>query len=98
MAETIANGLDSATATVEQILAPMGLMEGDNAVAKRMAFGAVVGGAVVSFFKPSGMFDEAGNARPWSLQVGQNYTGPTPTSFPWWTASVVGAFIFGTLI
>jgi hypothetical protein len=94
----MADLLSNATGAVEDVLAPLGLMQGENAVAKRMAFGALLGGVIVSFFKPGNMFDDHGNARPWSLQVGSNYAGPEPTSFPWWTASIAGAVIFSTLI
>lgn len=94
----LAQALDSTIGTVESVLEPMGLMCGEGCVAKRMMLGAVLGGAVVSFFKPSSMFDSSGNARPWSLQVAPNYSGPDPTNFPWWTGSVVGAFVLGVLI
>lgn len=98
MADAFGSALSNATGAVEDVLAPLGLMQGECAVAKRMFFGGLVGGFIVSFFKPSSMFDDHGNARPWSLQVGENYSGPSPTSFPWWTASVAGAVFFSTCI
>lgn len=85
--------------TVEQTLVPLGLMTGEYAVPKRMGFGLVLGGMVVSWLKPSPMFSPDGRIRPWTVfQMDPGCDGVLPTNTPWWIGPVVGAFLFGVLI
>jgi len=75
----------------------MGLMTGEYAVPKRMIVGALAGAFIVTYFKPSMMF-EGGEPRPWSVTTKTGDTGVEPTSIPWWAVPVAGAFIGGVLI
>jgi len=91
MATTIVDG-------VERFFDGMGLMTGEYAVPKRMVVGGLIGAFLVTYFKPSVMF-EAGRPRPWSIMSDANtMDSPAPTSIPWWVAPAAGAFIGGVLI
>ncbi len=94
MADTIAPVVD----TIEQTLRPLGLMSGENAIPKRMAFGGVLGGMVVSWLKPAAMFSADGRPRPWKWLDNTASNGIEPTNTPWFLGPVVGAFFFGVLI
>lgn len=92
---------DKIVGTIEQVFSPLGLMSGDGAILKRFALGAVLGGVVVVLIKPSAMFDDAGNARPWSFLMSegqQQLSTAAPTSIPWITGPIIGALIFGAFI
>lgn len=94
MAEALAPVVD----TVEKTLTPLGLMTGEYAIPKRMLFGGVIGGAVVSWIKPPQMFT-GGRPRPWSaFQKVADANGLEPTSTPWFLGPIAGAFVFGVLI
>ncbi len=82
--------------TTERVLAPLGLMTGEYAIPKRMITGGLVGALIVSYLKPSSMYYH-GQPRPWSLLTGDDSSIP-PTNFPWYFASLIGAFILGVLI
>lgn len=87
--------------TVEEVLSPLGLMSGDNAILKRYLLGFLFFSSLAAFFKPGIMFDEIGNARPWSLlnkATDQETVGPAPTPFPWYAAGFLGAVMFGVCI
>jgi hypothetical protein len=95
----MANTIAPLVNTVEQTLLPLGLMTGTYAVPKRMVFGAVVGGAVVSWLKPGAMFSPDGRMRPWNVsQPDPGCDGVLPTNTPWWIGPGIGAFLFGVLI
>lgn len=83
--------------TLERFFDGMGLMTGEGAIIKRILFGAVLGGFLVTYLKPALMF-ENGVPRPFSLITSPTETGIKPTMLPWWSAAVVGAFISGFLI
>lgn len=83
--------------TLERFFDGMGLMTGEGAIIKRILFGAVLGGFLVTYLKPSIMF-ENGVQRPFALLTGPSEGGITPTYTPWWTAAVLGAFVAGFLI
>lgn len=81
----------------------LGLMTGELAVVKRMVFGAGVAMGIVWLMKPAIMFDKnTGVARPWtyfqSKDENQNNNKLEPTSFPWFVAPIIGAFVLGVLI
>ena len=50
----------------ERFFDGLGLMTGEFAISKRMIVGGLLGAFVVTYFKPSYMF-ESGQPRPWSL-------------------------------
>jgi hypothetical protein len=84
--------------TTEKVLTPLGLMEGESAVPKRMLAGAVVGGIVVALLKPDSMF-ENGTPRPWSFTAGSGPTqGPKPTTTPWFIVPALGAIFLGLFV
>lgn len=80
----------------ERFFDGMGLMTGEAAIPKRMMVGALAGAFLVTYFKPSLMF-EAGRARPWGLTAPSN-SELDPTMFPWWFVPIIGAFVGGVLI
>lgn len=81
---------------IERFFDGMGLMTGDNAIPKRMIVGALAGAFIITYFKPSLMF-EAGQPKPWSMTATQT-TEMSSTPIPWWTAPIAGAVIAGVLI
>jgi hypothetical protein len=93
MTEVLLNITDK----MEKTLVPWGLMEGEYCVPKRMLLGGVLGGAAVTWIKPSLMFTETGEPRPWSL-LDNPAAGPPPTGLPWWFGPIIGAFLLGVLI
>jgi len=58
MTEQVVSGL-------ERFFDGLGLMTGDFAIQKRMIIGALIGGFLVTYIKPSIMF-EGGKAKPWA--------------------------------
>lgn len=80
---------------LESSLDKVGLMTGNNAVAKRMAFGGLVGGFITTYFKPSFMFMPNGEPRQWAM-ISTNEQ--ESTWFPWWTGAVIGGFSLGVLV
>ncbi len=89
-----------ATAVVEgleRFFDGMGLMTGNGAIPKRMIIGAMIGGFLITYFKPKVAF-EAGQPRPWVLSSADGSIGPEPTYVPWWVAPVSGAVVGGVLI
>lgn len=89
MATTVVSGL-------ERFFDGMGLMTGNGAIPKRMIIGAMIGGFLVTYFKPKISF-EAGQPRPWVL-FSDGSLGPEPTVAPWWMAPATGAIVGGILI
>jgi hypothetical protein len=87
---------DSFIAGMEKNLDKVGLMTGDNAIKKRFIFGAVLGGILVTYIKPSCMFDN-GVPREWKL-FHKEGDGITPTWFPWWTVPLFFSMFFGMLV
>ncbi len=84
--------------TTENVLMPLGLMEGDAAVPKRMLVGAVLGSMLILLIKPSSMF-ENGVARPWTFLSGSEPTqGPRPTSTPWFIVPGMTAIFLGMFV
>jgi hypothetical protein len=82
--------------STEKALDGIGLMTGNNAIQKRIAFGAIIGGLLVSYIKPDFMF-ENGVPRPWKVFPDKN-NPITPTWIPWWIAPVLFAFFFGVCV
>lgn len=63
-----------------------------------MIRGAVTGGVIAAgmmTLKPAMMFDEAGNALPWSLTAPE---GVRSTALPWWMPAAFGFIVGGVLI
>ncbi len=89
MATTLVSGL-------ERFFDGMGLMTGNGAIPKRMIIGAMIGGFLVTYFKPQVAF-ESGMPRPWTL-MSDGKSGPDPTLVPWWMAPTAGAVVGGVLI
>lgn len=84
--------------TTEKVLTPLGLMEGQSAVPKRMLAGGVLGGILIALIKPNSMF-ENGVARPWSFTAGSGPTkGPKPTSTPWFIVPAISAVFLGLFV
>jgi hypothetical protein len=88
--------METAIDGAERFFDGMGLMTGSMAIPKRMMIGGLVGAFLVTYFKPSAMF-EAGKPRPWSMFGGSD-KGPETTLIPWWSVPALGAFIGGVLI
>jgi hypothetical protein len=80
----------------ERFFDGMGLMTGDYAVPKRAVIGLLVGGFLVTYFKPALMF-EGGQPRQWSLLQTQG-DASTPTAVPWWSLPLAGAVIAAVLV
>lgn len=86
-------------ATAENVLLPLGLMNGPYAIPKRIVVGAVLGAALVTFFKPSLMFTSTGVPKPWAYwNQGTDTCGVQSTWFPWYGASLLGSIILGGFI
>lgn len=88
---------------LESFFDSLGLMTGELAIIKRMVFGAGVATGIAWLVKPAIMFDKnTGVARPWtyfqSKDENQNNNKLEPTSFPWFVAPIIGAFVLGVLI
>ncbi len=88
---------------VEGVMDSMGMMRGSSAYAKRAAFGAVVGYAVVETVRPSIMYYDDGTARPWSFSsfgatVDNNTKQQHSTWLPWWSGPLAGAVVFSQMI
>ena len=81
----------------ETVLDSLGMMSGEFAIPKRMAFGAILFGVVVSYLKPDLMYTR-GVPRPWKVFDKEDKGAVPATWIPWWSASVLGAFLFGVLI
>jgi len=81
---------------LEKNLDKVGLMTGDNAVKKRFVFGAVLGGILVTYIKPSLMF-ENGVPREWKI-FHKEGDGITPTWTPWWMVPLLFSMFFGLFV
>ena len=86
MAEAVIDRFESA-------LDGIGLMRGPMAIPKRLVFGAILGGLVVTYIKPNFMFVD-GQPREWSVTSEDD----DATLFPWWSLPIVGALLFGVFI
>jgi hypothetical protein len=82
---------------VEDMLAPLGLMEGEYAVPKRMLLGAAVGTLAVQYIEPASMYDR-GVERPWAFFDNDSRNGPQPTWTPWFLGPIVGAVVLGMFV
>lgn len=80
----------------ERALDGLGLMTGDNAIPKRFLFGALIGAFLVTYIKPSSMF-EAGKPKPWSLMVGPDNAGDA-TPVPWFLVPIATGIALSTFI
>lgn len=83
--------------TTEKVLTPMGFMEGEAAVPKRMLLGGILGATAVVLLKPASMF-ENGVARPWTFLSAGDERGPKPTSTPWFIGPFIGAVFLGMFV
>jgi hypothetical protein len=83
---------------VEKMLTPIGFMEGQTAVPKRMLLGGILGAGVVALIKPTSMFSN-GVARPWTfLASAKDEGGIKPTSTPWLIGPFLGAVFLGLFV
>lgn len=80
----------------ERALDGIGLMTGEAAIPKRFLFGALIGGFLVTYIKPSSMF-EAGRPRPWSLMVSKDEAADA-TPVPWYFVPVGTGLALSMLI
>jgi len=95
MAEVIEQTVD----TIEATLRPLGMMDGENAIPKRMFAGALLGGAVITWIKPRWAFTDDGRPKPWKvLEMPGQTCGTEPTNTPWMIGPLLGAFVMGVLI
>lgn len=85
--------------SIEKFFDGLGLMTGEYAVQKRMVFGAVIGGFIVTYIKPDLMFQN-GTPRQWAFtkNMGAVDDGTEPTLVPWWVVPVAGAIGAGVFI
>jgi hypothetical protein len=88
---------------VENVMDSMGLMSGTLAPAKRAVVGAGLGYMAVMAVRPSSMFYDDGQPRPWSYsQTGSDYdgsgTGAHSTAVPYWSVPLAGAFLLGACV
>lgn len=80
----------------ERALDGLGLMTGDMAIPKRFLFGALLGAFLVTYIKPSSMF-EGGKPKPWSMMVGaDNAADATPV--PWFMVPIATGVMLSTFI
>jgi hypothetical protein len=80
----------------ERALDGLGLMTGDMAIPKRFLFGALLGAFLVTYIKPSIMF-EGGKPKPWSMMVGaDNAADATPV--PWFMVPIATGVMLSTFI
>jgi hypothetical protein len=98
--QTVAEILEAPVGVIEDVLRPVGLMEGDNAVLKRMVVGSIAGGLAITYIKPNLMFDARGNAREWSLFVDGNDKErlKEATMVPWYVVPFAGALFLGVFV
>lgn len=87
----------SAIDSIEAFLDKFGLMRGEYAIAKRFLFGGLLGAFVISYIKPSSMFQD-GIPRPWSMLVSEEDSEIAPTSFPWFFGAILGSAFLGLFI
>lgn len=80
----------------ERALDGLGLMTGDMAIPKRFLFGALLGAFLVTYIKPTSMF-EAGKAKPWSLMVGPDAAADA-TPVPWFMVPIATGAALSMLI
>jgi hypothetical protein len=90
-------------AAAEGVMDSMGMMRGNLAIAKRALFGAGVGYLAVQAVRPSAMYYDNGEPRPWSFsQTGSNYdgsgTGQHSATVPWWSVPLGTAIVFSQVI
>ena len=80
--------------TIENFLNGFGLMTGEGAAAKRFLLGAGVGGGLVFAAKPTLMFDENGDPRPWAATSEDD----NATAIPWWMGVMFPGVLLGVFI
>lgn len=91
--------LQSVTHTAEQVLIPLGLMQGNYAIQKRIILGGVIGAALVSWIKPTFMFSSTGMPKGWAFwHSDTDGDGLETTWFPWYGASAIGALLLGGFV
>lgn len=86
---------DTVLDTVENAYDSIGLMRGEQAPMKRFLFTGGVLYTLVWLAQPRSMFDEAGNARAWSVISPED---PNATTFPHYLVPLIGGFVGGFLI
>lgn len=79
--------------SVENFLDKFGLMTGPYAIPGRMVLGALLGGLIITWLRPSSMFIN-GVARPWSGYSNSEEA----TLITWWMVPMAFAFVLGVLI
>lgn len=78
---------------IEKFFDGMGLMTGNYAIAKRLLFGALLGGILITYIKPSIMFTEEGEAKSFGLEETEE-----TTVLPWFIVPLIGAILSGVFI
>lgn len=69
---------------------------GDMAIPKRFLFGALLGAFLVTYIKPSSMF-EGGKPKPWSLMVSPDNAADA-THVPWFMVPIATGVMLSTFI
>lgn len=79
----------------EDVFDALGLMSGSAAPARRLVFGAILGGGITYLVKPTVSFRQDGMPRPWVLS---SPDAPDKTAMPWWMPAVAASLAFGFLV
>jgi hypothetical protein len=87
---------ESVVASFEKFYASLGMMDGGSASLKRLLFGAVIGGILVTYVKPSFMFNPDGTAKTWVFfSEGEE---DDSTVVPWWIVPTFTGIYSGVFI
>lgn len=88
----------STPAAPPRLATALGALGMGSPVGRFVGFSGITAG-ILYLSKPSIFFDEAGNARPWSvLSLGRAKNGVPPTIVPFWAASLFVGFLAATFI
>ncbi len=82
--------------TIEDVFDSLGLMEGDltEMMLKRGAVGFILGGFIITWWKPAFAYRENGEARPWRLTSQED----DAVLFPWWSYGAIIAIVFSLFV
>lgn len=85
---------DSIIEKFERFFDGMGLMTDEYAIPKRAILGALFGGVLITYIKPTLMFHH-GQARSWKLL---NSNDESATMIPWWSVPILTAFFTSFMV
>ena len=80
---------------IENGLKSIGLMTGTAAPARRLMFGFGIGSALTYMAKPTSMYDQQGNPRPWSL-LDPEAENASPVQ--WWMPGAAAGVFLGLFV